>query len=66
MLCLSGFELYSRWVPLSSIRTKTSLQFTGSDMLFKGKEFSLKCMLTVIHEKGISFGLLKIFLIVST
>ena len=32
----------------------------------KGKENSLKCMLTSIHERGISFGLLKIFLIVST
>ena len=48
------------------LSTKTSLQFTDSDMLFKGKEFSLKCILTSIHEKGISFGLLKIFLIVST
>lgn len=35
-------------------------------MLFKGKENRLKCMLTSIHEKGISFGLLKIFLTVST
>ena len=25
MLCLSGFELYSRWVPLLSLRTPQSL-----------------------------------------
>ena len=25
MLCLSGFELYSRWVPLTTIRRKTGL-----------------------------------------
>ena len=25
MLCLSGFELYSRWVPLSKVREKSSV-----------------------------------------
>ena len=55
------FDSQNTWRLVPS--TITSLQLTGSDMLFKGKEFSLKCMLTVIHKKGISFGLLKIFLI---
>ena len=58
------FDSQNTWRLVPS--TKTWLQFTGNDMLFKGKEFSLKCILTVIHKRGISFGLLKIFLIAST
>ena len=36
MLCLSGFELYSRWVPLINLQTSTlinSSECVGDDLL---------------------------------
>ena len=37
MLCLSGFELYSRWVPLMRYRTDINLKSTEAGLLEKKK-----------------------------
>ena len=36
MLCLSGFELYSRWVPLSPTQIIKKLHFSSSLLRFRG------------------------------
>ena len=33
MLCISGFELYSRWVPLKKERKKTKKQIGAQRMI---------------------------------
>ena len=40
MLCLSGFELYSRWVPLKGFNLKLSIAHPRSEM------FKLNTLLT--------------------
>ena len=37
MLCLSGFELYSRWVPLMRYRTDINLKSTEAGLLGEKK-----------------------------
>ena len=38
MLCLSGFELYSRWVPLMRYRTDINLKSSEARLLRKKKK----------------------------
>ena len=33
MLCLSGFELYSRWVPLFNLRYSTSIYISSVSLI---------------------------------
>ena len=40
MLCLSGFELHSRWVPLISI-IDTGTDYTGM-LLLRGVQFAIQ------------------------
>ena len=45
MLCLSGFELYSRWVPLMRYRTDINLKSTEAGLL--GKEKVVICTISL-------------------
>ena len=36
MLCLSGFELYPRWVPLNSHYMETRLEYLNLDIGYRG------------------------------
>ena len=40
MLCLSGFELYSRWVPLNYVKRTTSEKALK---IPRANEFMIKC-----------------------
>ena len=44
MLCLSGFELYSRWVPLTTFSLKLAV-----DTMTKAITFSAK--ITLVHTR---------------
>ena len=49
MLCLSGFELYSRWVPLMRYRTDINLKSSEAGLLGKKKGCDLYYLLKTGH-----------------